>query len=161
MLLPIQIITRITVQHGWEFCEPALLSKLLEKKAGTTRIDTDTRIKYWAWFTLSRVHHIVSGWMGMIKSRSIIPHSPTNHGPRTTPHPERCNRNWYQLPWFFRQTNNLTTDAVCNQWCVRITLSMLTKNLKPDALYPCYSIYHLYVVHIIMRIYLSWFTNSC
>jgi hypothetical protein len=27
-------------------------------------------------------HH--SGWRGMIKSRSIIPHSPTNHGPRTT-----------------------------------------------------------------------------
>jgi hypothetical protein len=27
--------------------------------------------------------YIVSGWMGMIKSRSIIPHSPTDHGPRT------------------------------------------------------------------------------
>ena len=58
MLLPIQIITRITVQHGWEFCEPALLSKLLEKKAGTTRIDRDTRIKNWEWFTLSRVRQL-------------------------------------------------------------------------------------------------------
>jgi hypothetical protein len=35
----------------------------------------------------------LSGWMGMIKSRSIIPPSPTDHSPRTTPHPERCNRN--------------------------------------------------------------------
>jgi len=37
--------------------------------------------------------NIVSGWMAMIKSRSIIPHPPTPHGPlptdhspRTTPH---------------------------------------------------------------------------
>jgi hypothetical protein len=30
-------------------------------------------------------NYIVSGCMGMIKSRSIIPHSPTDHGPRTTP----------------------------------------------------------------------------
>jgi len=29
--------------------------------------------------------NIVSGWMGMIKSRSIIPHSPTDHGSRTIP----------------------------------------------------------------------------
>jgi hypothetical protein len=40
-----------------------------------------------------KANDIVSGWMGMIKSRSIIPHSPTDHGPlptdhspRTTPH---------------------------------------------------------------------------
>src|SRR4028118_868269 len=29
---------------------------------------------------------IVSGWMGMIKSRSIIPHSPRDHGPPPTDH---------------------------------------------------------------------------
>jgi hypothetical protein len=29
---------------------------------------------------------IVSGCMGMIKSRSIIPHSPTDHSQRTTPY---------------------------------------------------------------------------
>jgi hypothetical protein len=32
------------------------------------------------------ISNIVSGCMGMIKSRSIIPHSPTDHSPRTTPH---------------------------------------------------------------------------
>jgi len=30
--------------------------------------------------------NIVSGGMGMIKSRSIIPHPPTPHGPLPTPH---------------------------------------------------------------------------
>jgi hypothetical protein len=30
--------------------------------------------------------NIVSGWMGMIKSRSIIPHSPTDHEPPPTNH---------------------------------------------------------------------------
>jgi len=34
-------------------------------------------------FTLS---NIVARWMGMIKSRSIIPHSPTDYSQRTTPH---------------------------------------------------------------------------
>jgi hypothetical protein len=28
--------------------------------------------------------YIVSGWMGMIKSRSIIPHPPTDHSPLPT-----------------------------------------------------------------------------
>jgi type I restriction enzyme M protein len=31
-------------------------------------------------------NYIVSGWMRMIKSRSIIPRSPTDHSQRTTPH---------------------------------------------------------------------------
>ncbi|MEG3923759.1 MULTISPECIES: hypothetical protein [unclassified Microcoleus] len=44
--LQIPIATWTTVQHGWELCGQALPSKMLEKKAGTTRIDTDTRIKY-------------------------------------------------------------------------------------------------------------------
>ena len=30
--------------------------------------------------------YIVSGWMGMIKSRSIIPHPPTDYSPLPTPH---------------------------------------------------------------------------
>ena len=34
-------------------------------------------------FTLN---NIVSGWMGMIKSRSIIPHSPTPYSSLPTPH---------------------------------------------------------------------------
>jgi len=42
-----------------------------------------------------RLSYIVSGCMGMIKSRSIIPHFPTPYSQRITPHPERCNRNWY------------------------------------------------------------------
>jgi hypothetical protein len=39
--------------------------------------------------------HIVSRWMGMIKSKSIITHSPTPHGPLPTDHHKECNRNWY------------------------------------------------------------------
>ena len=39
------------------------------------------------------IGNIVSCCMGMIKSRSIIPHFPTDHSQRITPHPERCNRN--------------------------------------------------------------------
>ena len=49
----------------------------------------------WKWFSRVGVagFYIVSGWMGMIKSRSIIPHSPTGDSQRATPRPERCNRN--------------------------------------------------------------------
>jgi hypothetical protein len=40
-----------------------------------------------------KAYDIVSGCMGTIESRSIIPDSPTDDSQRTTPHPERCNRN--------------------------------------------------------------------
>ena len=39
---------------------------------------------------LSSSSYIVSGWRGMIKSKSIIPHFPTDHSPRTTPHHSGC-----------------------------------------------------------------------
>ena len=44
---------------------------------------------------INRVSDIVSGCMGTIESRSIIPHSPTDDGRLPTDHPERCYRNWY------------------------------------------------------------------
>lgn len=42
--------------------------------------------QYFSCDDVASVSDIVSGWMGTRESRSIIPHSPTNRGLRTTPH---------------------------------------------------------------------------
>jgi len=43
-------------------------------------------IGHWALARAGRVPYIVSGCMGMIKSRSIIPHSPTDYSRLPTPY---------------------------------------------------------------------------
>jgi hypothetical protein len=42
--------------------------------------------QYFSCDVVASVSDIVSRWMGTIESRSIIPHSPTDRGPQTTPH---------------------------------------------------------------------------